>query len=101
MWICFNDGFISAVEHRDSATLLMVRARRREILETLFPDTEVLVGASTDYQYRVVVPKTHFSEVVASRIGEISYPNFKDSVEDHELHKLYESFWFLHRAYQR
>ena len=101
MWICFNDGFISAVEHRDSADLLMVRARRRDVLDTLFPDSEVVVGGSTDYQYRVVISKAAFSEVVSRRISEISYPNFKDSVDDQELHELYEKFWSLHRRYQR
>ena len=101
MWICFNDGFVSAVEHRDSPDILMIRARRREILENLFPGEDVVEGGSTDYQYRVVVAKTAFADVVSKRISEISYPNFKDSVEDLELHQLYEKFWSLHRRYQR
>lgn len=101
MWICFNDGFVSAVEHRDSPDILMIRARRREILENLFPGEDIVEGGSTDYHYRVVVAKTAFADVVSKRISEISYPNFKDSVEDHEMHELYEKFWSLHRRYQR
>ena len=101
MWICFNDGFVSAVEHRDSSDLLMIRARRRDILQNLFPNEHLIEGGSTDYQYRVVGSKAVFGDVVSKRISEISYPNFKDSVEDHELHELYEKFWSLHRRYQR
>ena len=101
MWICFNDGFVSAVEHRDSSDLMMIRARRRDVLQSLFPNEHVIEGGSTDYQYRVVVSKAVFGDVVSKRISEISYPNFKDSVEDHGLHELYEKFWSLHRRYQR
>jgi hypothetical protein len=79
----------------------MIRARRRDILQNLFPNEYVIEGGSTDYQYRVVVSKAVFGDVVSKRISEISYPNFKDSVEDHELHELYEKFWSLHRRYQR
>lgn len=101
MWICFNDGFVSAVQHREEPLLLMVRARRKEILQSLFPNHEVTEGGSSDYQYRVVVAKEAFAVVVSERISDISYPNFKNSVEDEELHELYQRFWHLHYAYQK
>jgi hypothetical protein len=101
MWICFNDGFVSAVEHRDQPGMLMVRARRKEILGSLFPDVQVIEGGSSDYHYRVVVPNWLFAQVVGERISDISYPNFKDSVEDGELYSLYHQFWQLHVAYQK
>lgn len=101
MWICFNDGFVSAVQNTNLADGLVVRARRREILDGLFADKEVIVGGSTDYNYRVFVSKTDFVGVVASRISEIYYPNFKNSVEEPELHKLYADFWRFHYEYQR
>ena len=101
MWICFNDGFVSAVQHRDEPSTLMVRARRRDILHALFPDVEVIEGGSTDYQYRVVVSKDAFARVLIDRVAEISYSNFKNSVDDDELHALYERFWRLHFDYQR
>jgi hypothetical protein len=101
MWVCFNDGFVSAVEHRQDPSMLMVRARREEILQSLFPGVEIVLGGSTDYQYRVVVTKEAFAAVLSDRVSEISYSNFKNSVEDEELHDLYRQFWELHFAYQR
>ena len=101
MWFCFNDGFISAVQHRDEPDMLVVRARRRDILGNLFPEHKVIVGGSTDYNYRVFIGKEDFSAVVAKRIQAIDYSNFKNSVEDDDLHALYADFWQLHYAYQR
>lgn len=101
MWICFNDGFVSAVQHREDPGTLMVRARRKEILDSLFPGVDIVVGGSTDYRYRVVVTKAEFAAVVSDRISDISYPNFKDSVDDPELHELYHRFWERHLSYQR
>lgn len=101
MWFCFNDGFISAVQHRDDPETLVVRARRREILDTLFPEQLVVVGGSTDYNYRVFIGKKEFNKIVSKRIQDIDYTNFKNSVEDDELHHLYADFWRLHYDYQR
>ena len=28
-WLCFNDAFLSVVNHRDDKNMLVVRARRR------------------------------------------------------------------------
>lgn len=101
MWFCFNDGFVSAVENRNNQHELVVRARRKDILTSLFPDKMVIVGGSSDYNYRVFVSKEEFSKIVTERIQNIHYSNFKNSVEDDELHGLYEKFWMLHFRYQR
>ncbi len=101
MWICQNNSFISAVQHRDNPDQLVIRARRKEHLQTLFPDKDITVGGSTDYNYRVFVTKTELAEKISSSIMNIDYPNFKDSVEDHDLHNLYSDFWSLHRRFQK
>lgn len=101
MWFCFNDGFISAVQHRDNPEKLVVRARRKEILENLFPGRRIVIGGSRDYNYRVFISKDEFGSIVTERIQNIDYANFKNSVEDDELHSLYEKFWGLHFRYQR
>jgi len=101
MWICFNDGFVSAVEHIDDPTMLVVRARRIEILKRLFPEENVIVGGSVDYKYRVYVDKKSFAALVVDNIMSIDYPNFKDSVEEKDLADMYGQFWLLHSRYQR
>lgn len=100
MWICFNDGFVSAVQDPLIEDGLMVRARKGEHLKVLFPDETVFVGEGTDYKYRVYVSKKAFAQVVADRAANIDYTNFKDSVEDDQLHALYERFWLSHLMYQ-
>ncbi|WP_114944804.1 hypothetical protein [Microvirga calopogonii] len=101
MWICYNDAFVSAVQHRDDPSRLCVRARKKEHLQRLFPAAEIMEIPSRDYACRVLVSKQEFAELVTRRINEIDYPNFKDSVRDDGLHDLYADFWELHWAYQQ
>jgi capsular polysaccharide biosynthesis protein len=100
MWICFNDGFVSAVENYFDKTQLVVRARKYQHLENVFPDVEISTDYDADYRYRVFVSKEVFAATVAKRILEIDYNNFKNSVEDGKLHDLYADFWHLHYQYQ-
>jgi hypothetical protein len=101
MWFCFNDGFCSAVQDRSDPNGLVVRARRRKDIENIFPDKEIIVGGSTDYNYRVFCTKEEFAKLVADSIMNIKYDNFKNSVNDYDLHDLYANFWGLHYDYQR
>ena len=100
MWICFNNAFVSAVKCDDS-DLLKIRARRKEHLETLFPDKEIMTTKHTDYKYRVFATKEEFAKIVSDSIMNTKYTNFKNSVNDHDLHDLYADFWHLHYRYQR
>jgi hypothetical protein len=100
MWVCFNNAFVSAVQDRNNKDRLVIRARRKEHLENIFPNKEIVIGGSTDYNYRVFCDKNEFADLVANNIKNINYDNFKNSVEDNDLHKLYANFWYLHRAYQ-
>jgi len=101
MWFCFNDGFVSAVEHRDEKDKLCVRARRLKDIQNIFPGKEVLVLKGSDYKYRVIVTKAEMAALVAARIRNINYDNFKDSVQDDELHTMYNEFWWHGLQYQR
>ena len=107
MWLCLNRGFLSIVESEKDPMMLKVRARKRDILESLFPDQQVIEDSTADYRYRVFVGREKVRECVGRMImGEphhpctIDYPNFKNSVEDDELHALYARFWGDHYAYQ-
>lgn len=101
MWLCFNDGFVSAVEDRTDFDTLVIRSRRKEILNDLFGEENVLENAGTDYKYRVYVNREEFADLVRERIMNIDYDNFKNSVRDHDLHDLYAGFWVDHYRYQR
>lgn len=101
MWICFNDGFVSIVNDFSNENMLLVRSRRRDILEKLFPKENIVEGAGTDYKYRMFVEKEKVVEVIKQRLLNITYGNFKNSVVDNDLHDLYGTFWYNHFMYQK
>lgn len=100
MWLCFNDGFFSAVEDY-SGNEIVLRSRRREHLEQAFPEKTIFANAGTDYAYRIYLTKQELAEYVTNKIMNIDYHNFKNSVHDTSLHDLYANFWSLHYKYQR
>lgn len=96
MWLFTRYGFFSAVAARvDGSRLspidpqrIAVRARFREHLESLkarFPslvgDAEIRSYPNTDYQYRIFITKSAWSEVAAEVAAEIDYDNFKAEAE--------------------
>lgn len=100
-WLCFNDAFLSVVNHRSDQGLLVIRARKAEHLRNVFGSSaEIAVTPDRDYKYRTVADRKTVAETVASRIESINYGNFKDSVKSDRLHDLYAEFWMLHRGYQ-
>lgn len=101
MWICFNDGFVSVVKDKLNIDDLVIRARRKEILETLFPDNKITTLTVSDYKYRTYCSKEEFSKLLVDRVSDIEYTNFKDSTTDPDLHDLYGAMWQLHYLYQR
>ena len=101
MWLCCNDGFLSVVSDQQDPARLMVRARRKQdLLNICGNDAKVIEGAGSDYRWRTFVDRKAFSALIAARIDNIDYPNFKNSVADGPLHHLYMDFWVLHRHYQ-
>jgi len=102
MWLCFNDAFLSAVIDKNDPARLMVRGRRKKDLINVFGDqAEIIENAGTDYRWRTFVDRKAFAELIAARIDNIDYSNFKNSVGDHDLHDLYLNFWTLHHRYQQ
>lgn len=76
--------------------MLLVRARAKHHLENVFPDrkNEIFELLTSDYRWRINITKEDYAKVVLDRLMKIDYPNFKDSVEDEELHTMYNSFWW-------
>ena len=66
-WLCFNDAFLSVVNHRDDKDMLVVRARRREHLANVFgKDAQITVTPERDYKYRVIAERKKVAEIVAA-----------------------------------
>jgi hypothetical protein len=83
MWTFTETGFTSAVQHRDSPDLLVVRARDLLSLEpivTANPDLEITSSATSDYPHRIIMPKTTYASWLVDNVSELSYPNFKNRV---------------------
>lgn len=101
MWICFNDSFVSIVQDRERIESLVVRARTPTHLERLFPGQEIVMSPGRDYACRYFTSPNQLVKLLADRVDTIDYTNFKGSVADHRLRRLYGEFWYLHAEYQR
>lgn len=106
MWLMTTDGFFSAVEDRDDAGSVFVRARVRGDLDHLAETlgAEVLETPAADYPFRVRVPKAAWARYVADRAERIDYDNFKDAVaarQGHDRAEVYMGVWSALRRLQR
>ena len=93
MWIAFNDGWLSIVENLNDEETLLVRARSEKHLLNVFPECDLFKIETADYPYRAYIEREYVANVVSERLMEISYPNFKNSVEDKKLHSVYTNIW--------
>lgn len=93
MWIILNDAVLSLVENQKRTSTLLVRSRLPEDINRVFPDAVVWETTDSDYRYRTVVPKKLAGELLASKIEEINYSNFKDSVGEDDRHDVYTRVW--------
>jgi len=100
MWLCTSTSFLSVVADRDSADRLLVRARREGDIENVFPEAETFTDQFADYLYRAYLPRKRVAEALADAVREIDYPNFKNSVVDHDLHACYLGIWWTMRSLQ-
>lgn len=84
MWIFTDTGFVSAVVNPNDQHQLIVRSRDRLSIESLADvvGDQIIVGAGTDYPYRVRCDRAVFQQWVAARIAAMDYGNFKDRVHD-------------------
>jgi len=82
MWIFTDTGFVSAVVDSDNQHQLVVRSRDRVSFESLavVAGDQIVVGAGTDYPYRLLCDRAVFQQWVAARIAAMDYGNFKDRV---------------------
>lgn len=89
MWIFTKYGFFSAAATKRDEKI-MIRTREWAHLRNLqkrFPDLGAYVikeSMGTDYQFRLVVPKALWVEVVADLAREQTWSNFKDEAQKFE-----------------
>lgn len=95
MWIMSPKGFVSIVRKDCPPGHLLVRSRRRECLEALFPDADIVENVGTDYQFRAVIPQLDVINVVSRELIELDYPNHKDATTDDDLHSAYSAVWSI------
>lgn len=97
MWIFLNDGFFSIVEDKINPAHLVVRARKSGDLERVFntPPKNIIKLPHRDYMYRTYMARHDVSEILAKRILDINYPNFKDSISHDEADRkhAYSGVW--------
>jgi hypothetical protein len=102
MWIMLSDGFLSIVQKDCPPGHLLVRARRKGDIESVFGrHVKVTRATDADYLYRALLPTRCVQERIAEQIGMIDYSNFKNSVEEKDLHDAYMKVWSAMAAVQR
>jgi len=113
MWIMTNWGVMSVVQRPLKSEghvglELQVRARDRKTLtklRRLVPQTEVsdiIRTPDADYQYRVFISRWAYGQLLDRLVETLDYENFKNSVQDDDLHDLYIKIWgAIFRHYPR
>jgi hypothetical protein len=119
MWIFTRYGFYSiAVANKSDqpgappdASLLMIRARSRAHIENLrarfaeLRGTEIQVWPHRDYNFRILVAKEIWVQVIAELAREQTWSNFKNQVAtsmpgDHNYNDALHEVWRLMSALQ-
>tara|TARA_B100001996_G_scaffold329816_1_gene277688 strand:+ start:302 stop:628 length:327 start_codon:yes stop_codon:yes gene_type:complete len=93
MWIGDNEGWLSIVKHKEKQNCLLVRSRNREHIENIFPDAEIYVNLNADYPYRSDISIINVCLTIATRILEIDYYNFKNSVKEKKYARYLNKAW--------
>jgi len=100
MWLCTSTSFLSVVADLDDKDRLLVRARVKGHIESIFPCADVFTDEHADYYYRALLPRKTVADAMAQSVESIQYPNFKDSVSNPTLHDAYLKVWEATRRLQ-
>lgn len=100
MWLSLNNAFLSIVKDADREGHLLVRARVRKHLQRVFPGAPILTLKDRDYRFRVSVPREMVARMLVEKVEDLEYTNFKDSVKDEDLSRMYHLWWSDHRRLQ-
>jgi hypothetical protein len=106
MWIFTDTSFVSIVRLKNGKGRkdpLVVRGRVKGDIEALFPKAKVRVTPARDYLYRAVVSRKVVAEVLAKKIMDIDYDNYKDAItgKAKDRHEAYLDVWWALLNLQR
>jgi hypothetical protein len=93
MWIYGKDAFVSVVQDRNDAEVLIVRSRVKGDLEVLWPQAKIEETPYADYGFRTRLERREVAAAVAKEVMEISYSNYKDSITDKRRKPFYLVVW--------
>jgi hypothetical protein len=103
MWVFLNDGFLSIVQPKKQTPgqdILCVRARKEGHIQAVFGDVEVIKTPKADYLYRAFIPRAVVAQIIAQRLRNLAYSNFKDSIPDDEYHDACAEVWGVMNSFQ-
>lgn len=93
MWLALSNGWLSIVAHRDKPEHVLVRARNQNHIESYFPDADIYTDADADYPYRADIHRDVVADVMTEYVYDIQYDNYKNSVNEEELHDALIGVW--------
>jgi hypothetical protein len=93
MWIFLKTGMLSVVHKDCAADELLVRARRKGDIESVFPNAKVKKTPGNDYLFRAAIKRVDVAAAMTALLMEYTADNFKDSVHDKKLKTAYSSVW--------
>jgi hypothetical protein len=96
-----SDAFLSVVALRGQSGMRLVRARVAGDIQRVFPNAVVEETPDADYRFRAAIPCADVAATLASRLADIDYKNFKDSVRETDRHDAYMQVWSRMLALQQ
>lgn len=102
MWIVLSNAFVSIVEHRDDADMLIVRGRfKGDVARFLgVPPARETETPDADYRFRIVAKREAVERAVVRAVRGVRYPNFKDSIREVWRKALALKVWSIFHAAQ-
>ena len=99
MWIAHSAGggsWISIVAHRYKPDYLMVRARTRDHILSMWPGAEIYtLDVPHDYQFRADILRADVANVIGQCTEAIDYDDYKSSVSDSDMYRALVSIWWV------
>lgn len=95
MWVCLNNAFLSVVAVKEMPDMLLVRGRRYTDLQTLVSHDKIQHTPNRDYPFRTIITRGELMLHLLEYVKSIEYTNFKDSVDNLDLHDAYMKVWSI------